>query len=398
MISQDRLNTLMREAATRARSDEAAFRAIDEAVVGAIGATEDPVIAARVRRANRINLEQWLTRTILDPGRIPSYEATPEILSAARENARNMQGETALAAFQAGQAVAWQLWSAAIFALTCDPAELQAVLAFSHRSISAYVAEASKVIRTENARGLADQGAGSPERRRQFVTQLLEGLDIDVHVAGRRLGYRLDQDHLALIVWGMSPSMEPSILDRVVLAVQERVGGPVLSINDDSLRRWVWCPVRNNAGLAGLEAFGPPDLRIAFGTVGRGLDGFRQSHAAAQATQRVLTSAPAQIRTARYEDIRLPALLMGDMTRARRFVSEVLGRCETAPAPLLESLRCYLRHGENVTATAEVLGLHRNTVMRHLMQIEDRLPAPLATNRAEVAAAVELLHWMPRRD
>ncbi|MEY8881313.1 PucR family transcriptional regulator [Donghicola sp. XS_ASV15] len=398
MVTQERRNTLMREAATRARADETGLRALDAAVVAAIGATEDPIIAARVRRSNRVNLEQWLSRTILDPARIPTYEATPDILRAAQENARSGQGETALAAFQAGHAVAWQVWSAAVFALTRDPEELRAVLEFSHRSISTFVAEAASLIRAENARVLADMTAGSPERRRLLVTQILEGLEVDVQAAGRRLGYRLDQEHLALIVWGIDPSMEPSVLDRLVSNLANLRDGPLLSINDDSLRRWVWCPVREGVELPALDGLCPPDLRIAVGTFGRGLDGFRQSHAAAQAAQRVLASAPDQVRVARHEDTRLPALLMADVPRARRFVSEVLGRCETVSPVLLKTLRCYLRQGESMTATAEVLGLHRNTVTRQLAQIEDRLPKPLATNRAELSAAVELLHWMPRRD
>ncbi len=398
MISQDRRNSLMRDAATRARADQNGMLALDAAVVAAIGATEDPIIAARVRRSNRINLEQWLSRTILDPESIPTYEATPDILRAAQENARSGQGETALAAFQAGHAIAWQVWSEAVFALTQDPEELRSVLEFSHRSISAFVAEASRVIRTETARALADMAAGSPEKRRLLVTQILEGLEVDVQAAGRRLGYRLDQEHLALIVWGTDPSMEPSVLDRLVSNLATLSEGHLLSINDDSLRRWVWCPVKDGAELPTLENLCPPDLRITVGTIGRGLDGFRQSHAAAQAAQRVLASAPEHVRVARHEDTRLPALLMADLPRARRFVSEVLGRCETASPALLKTLRCYLRQGESMTATAEALGLHRNTVMRQLAQIEDRLPTPLAANRAELSAAMELLHWMPRRN
>lgn len=398
MISQDRRNTLMREAATRARADESASEALDAAVVAAIGATEDPIIAARVRRTNRVNLEQWLSRTILDPARIPTYEATPDILRTARDNARSGQGESALAAFQAGQAVAWQAWTSAVFALTQDPQELRAVLDFSHRSISTFVAEASRVIRTETARALAEMTAGSPERRRLLVTQLLEGVELDVHAAGRRLGYRLDQGHQAMIVWGIAPGVEPSVLDHLVSTVASLHDTPLLSVSDDSLRRWVWCPVREGAKLSALERLCPPELRIAVGTVGRGLDGFRHSHATAQSAQRVLASAPDQVRVARHEDVRLPALLMADMPRARRFVSEVLGSAETVSPTLLKTLRCYLLQGENVTATAKDLGLHRNTVMRQLAQIEDRLPAPLATNRAELSAAMDLLHWMPRRD
>ena len=76
----------------------------------------------------------------------------------------------------------------------------------------------------------------------------------------------------------------------------------------------------------------------------------------------------------------------------------MLGPLETGPPQLRDTLRAYLAAGENVARAAEALKLHRNTVMRRLAQIEERLPRPAAENRAELAAALELLRWLPKAE
>ncbi|MHB0777596.1 PucR family transcriptional regulator [Halomonas sp. WWR20] len=385
----------MREAATRATQADDVFQDIDKAVLSAIGLADDPVLAARVRRGNRLNLEQWLTCTILEPGRMPAYEPSPEILHAFRENARTGWGEVALEAFRAGETAAWASWMRIVFDLTGDAEEIRAVLEYSHRSISIFVEAAARTIREENARGLADFAEGSPAKRRALVEHLLKGEAVNPMQVGRRLGYRLDRQHQALILWGASQDVEPAEMDVWVERIAERSGSAaaMLAIVEDRLRRWVW--LQHPISAAEAEAVCPEHARLASGPVLRGLDGFRRSHEGAQIAQRMLARAPESRRVAYYEDIRLAAILGQDPAWARAFVSEVLGDLSSAPATLRDTLRHYLAQGGNVSRTAQALSMHRNTVMRHLALAEDLLPRPLADARIEVAAALEALMWWP---
>ncbi|GAB2779612.1 PucR family transcriptional regulator [Halomonas shantousis] len=391
-ISPGRLSQLMREAATHATQADDVFQAIDKAVLSAIGLADDPVLAARVRRGNRLNLEQWLTRTILEPGRMPAYEPSPEILNAFRENARTGWGEVALEAFRAGETAAWASWMRIVFDLTDDAEEIRAVLEYSHRSISVFVEAAARTIREENARGLADFAEGSPAKRRALVEHLLKGETVNPSHVGRRLGYRLDRQHQALILWSASQAVEPAEMDVWVETIAERcAAAAVLSIVEDPLRRWIW--IQRPLSAAEAEAVCPGHARLALGPVLRGLDGFRRSHEGAQIAQRILAKAPENRRVAYYENVRLAAILGQDPAWARAFVSEVLGDLSNAPAPLRDTLRHYLAQGGNVSRTAQALSMHRNTVMRHLALAEELLPRPLADARIEVAAALEALVW-----
>ena len=125
----------------------------------------------------------------------------------------------------------------------------------------------------------------------------------------------------------------------------------------------------------------------------RGVAGFRRSHFDAFATQRLLVRLGSPLRVARYEAVRVVALVMQDEARAEAFVSEVLGDLAAAPAPLRETLRTYLRHQSNATRAAAALYAHRNTVVARLAKAEALLPRPLAEAAFEVGVALEVRHW-----
>ncbi|MNH46610.1 hypothetical protein D3C79_1094630 [compost metagenome] len=56
-------------------------------------------------------------------------------------------------------------------------------------------------------------------------------------------------------------------------------------------------------------------------------------------------------------------------------------------------MHAFLANGCNITQTAEVLGTHRNTLLRRLERAQDLLPIPLADHRIQIAAALELVIW-----
>lgn len=396
-ITPDRLAHLMREAATRARlNPDKSLKMIDDAVLNAIDQTQDPLLVAQIRLANRLNMDYWLNRAFQAPEKIPEPNLSPEILRSVHENARVGLGETALEAFRAGQNAAFMIWMEVVFELTDDPEELKAVLDHSLRSISSFVEETARAIRIENAKGLEDAAQGSPAQRRVLVERLLEGETFDAPLAARRLGYRLDQRHQAVILWIDRMEEDPDILaDFATRLTTLTPGKSILRIEEDKSRLWLWFTDKIDSKM--LASLRPETVYVAIGPVLSGVEGFRRSHLDARTAERLIAEGPGDQRIATYEDTRLAALMGTNSALRDQFLEEVLGPLSTAPPHFAQSLRAYFLHGENVSRTAEALAIHRNTLMRHLEGAEDLLPRPLSEARIEVAAALEALHWR-RRD
>lgn len=137
-----------------------------------------------------------------------------------------------------------------------------------------------------------------------------------------------------------------------------------------------------------------PGVRIALGSAGRGMDGFRRSHLEALTVQRVLGRLSAPAAVVSIEQVRLVALMTQDAKAARYFVRQTLGELAGASQTLQGCLRAFLHHGCSLTEAADALHTHRNTLVRRLARAEALLPRPLAEHRLDVSAALELLAWM----
>ncbi|MCP6692645.1 PucR family transcriptional regulator [Pseudomonas donghuensis] len=121
-----------------------------------------------------------------------------------------------------------------------------------------------------------------------------------------------------------------------------------------------------------------PKIRVAIGSPGTGVNGFRRSHMEALTTQRLmgrLAGAPA---VATIDQVRMVSLMTQDARAARQFVLSTLGRLATEPAVLQHALHAFLANGCNITQTAEVLGTHRNTLLRCLERAQDLLPTTVS--------------------
>lgn len=93
------------------------------------------------------------------------------------------------------------------------------------------------------------------------------------------------------------------------------------------------------------------------------------------------------------DQVRMVSLMIHDARAARQFVLSTLGRLATEPAVLQHSLHAFLTNGCSITETAEVLGTHRNTLLRRLERAQDLLPVSFADHRIQIAAALDLLFW-----
>ncbi|MDR3662678.1 MAG: PucR family transcriptional regulator [Mycobacterium sp.] len=367
---------------------------LDRAVLAANPAVAgDPELAAAVSRSNRSNLYFWGTANIREPGAPVPPNLGAEPMAVAREVVRRGLDSYSLDAYRVGEGVAWRRLMEIAFELTSDPAELHELLEVCSRSISAFIDATLAGIAAQMELERDELTHGTHAERRETVALLLDGAPIPRQRAESRLGYGLGGTHTAAIIWTDNPDGDLSQLDRAAEAVgQAAAGGRPLSVPASTATRWVWV-----AGPVDVAALAPAvagrEVRIAIGSVGDGVDGFRRSHFDALTTQQMMARLHSPQQIAEYTDIELVALLTADADRAAQFVKRVLGDLEPASPELHAAVRVFVREQCNASRAAGRLFTHRNTLLRRLARADELLPRPLAENSLEVGVALEVLHW-----
>ena len=358
------------------------------------GIANDPVLSAGTRRTNRSNLLFWAAANVRDPGAPVPANVGAAPLSFARDLVRRGLSESALNSYRVGQGVAWRLWMRIVFSLTSDPEELRELLDVSYRSIAAFVDATVTAISEQMQREREELTRGTHAERREVVTLILDGAPITRERAEARLGYPLAPAHTAAVVWSDDPDSDLGDLDRAADALA-RGAGEVhsLTVIASAATRWVW--VHGRPDVAGLRAAtsSMPAVRVAIGSTGAGLDGFRRSHLDALTTQRMLARLGSPQAVAAYEDVELVSLVTQDPERAEHFVKRALGDLAFAEPEVRTAVRTLIHEQCNASRAAERLYIHRNTLLRRLARAERLLPRPLEENTLRVGVALEILRW-----
>ncbi|MFL0174379.1 PucR family transcriptional regulator [Mycobacterium sp. SMC-13] len=365
---------------------------LDRAVLGANPAiASDPELAAAVSRSNRSNLLFWGAANVRDPGAPVPANAGTEPMSVAREMVRRGVDSYTLDAYRVGEGVAWRRLMDIAFELTSDLADLHALLDVCSQSISDFIEATLAAIAAQIELERDELTRGSHAERRATVALLLEGAPIPRPRAESRLGYGLGGTHTAAVIWTDNPDGDLSQLDRAAETFGRAAGSRPLTVLASSATRWVWAPgavdVDAVASAAGAE------VRVAIGSTGTGVDGFRRSHFDAITTQQMMARLHSPQQIAEYTDIELVALLTADADRAAVFVKRVLGELEAASPELRSAVRAFVHEQCNVSRAAAKLFTHRNTLLRRLARADELLPRPLADNSVEVGVALDVLHW-----
>ncbi|AUG75417.1 transcriptional regulator [Kitasatospora sp. MMS16-BH015] len=357
----------------------------------------DPVLAAGARRTNHSNLLFWAASNVRAPGEPVPANDTEASLAVARDIVRRGLDESALDAYRVGESVAVRMWTQIACTLTDDPQELAELLDVSLRSIAAFVDGTLTAISARMRAERAELTHGTHAERRETVALLLEGAPITQERAESRLGYRLQPVHTAAILWTDAPEADLGRLDRAAYALAEAAGEPSpLSVIAGAATRWLWMHGRPEADRARAALDQLPEVRVAVGSTGPGLDGFRRSHLDALTTQQMLARLTSPTRLAFHHEVELVALLTADPERADRFLRRTLGELETAPPEVTEALRVFITEQCNATRAAARLFTHRNTLLRRLARAEQLLPRPLAHHTIEVGTALQILQWRGR--
>jgi DNA-binding PucR family transcriptional regulator len=372
---------------------------LDDAIMAAPGVqaiADDPVLSAGMRRATRSNLAHWAEANIRAPGAPVAPNVSEEPLAISRELVRRGLDEQALHAYRTGQNAAWLRWMDIAFALTQNPAELHELLGFTARSIAEFnetcIAELSARMQAERA----ELTRGTHAERRATVALLVEGAPIAADRAERSLGYALGQVHRAVVVWSESPHARIRDLERVAETIASVARTPrILSVVASTATLWLWLPTAAEPAHAQLEdqTRATPDVRIAIGSRGQGLEGFRKSHLDALTAQRMLARGASTKHVVSFDHVRLVSLIASDPEGADHFIRDTLGALASADFELRTTVEVFLEEGCNASRTAERLSVHRNTLLRRLEQVDTLLPRPLADARVHVGVALEVLRW-----
>jgi DNA-binding PucR family transcriptional regulator len=355
---------------------------------------EDPVLAAATRRANRSNLLFWASANVQRPGERVPANVGEEPMAIARDVVRRGLNEATLDAYRTGQGVAMRRWIQICFTLTAEPGELRELIDVSCCSIAEFVDETLAAVTELIVREREELTRGTHAERRETVSLLLAGAPITRARAEQRLGYRLDGRHTAAVVWSEEPRADLAALDRAAELIGAGAGDPrPLTVLIGAATRWVWVHGRPDPIRLRESVAADPRVRIAVGSTGEGLDGFRRAHFDALTVQRMLARLASPQQLATHDEVELVALLTTDLDHADHFVRRVLGDLAAADHELTESVRRYIALRCNISAAAQSLYIHRNTLLRRLAQADRLLPRPLAQDVIAVGAALEVLRW-----
>lgn len=362
---------------------------------------EDPVILAACRRANRAELLHWANANMQRPGEPVEPYVSADMVDTARELAHRGLSELLMNVARSTQNTAWELWMKMAFGLTQDPALLEEFLDVSSRSISEFIDSNMRVITQIILEEKQAQAHDDHVDKRSLVSRLLDGRDIDTEQFGRRLGYSLAQKHLAYLVWSETAEAQVGELQDLARALANLTGATsALIVFAGPATLWAWSCVTKPVDLLSLQSAMArfPTLRAAIGAPASGLNGFRRSHLEALTTQRLMGRLAGAPPLASIDQVRMVSLMTQDARATRQFILSTLGRLASEPMVLQQSLHAFLAQGCNVTQTAEMLGTHRNTLLRRLERAQDLLPIPFAEHRIQIAAALELLIWSTPQD
>lgn len=356
----------------------------------------DPVLAEVVRRANRAHLVHWSTANVRDPGAPVPANLGPEPLGMARDLVRRGLDVLAFDIYRVGESVAWRRWMEIAFDLTSDPDELREMLDVSSQSINEYLAATLTGIAAQIQMEHDELTRGNHVERLEVVDLILNGAPISPERAEARLGYRISQNHTAAVIWSDDLDGDHGYLDRAVDAFSHAVGSarPLIVVTG-AATRWVWLGDAVTLAVDKVQhaVANAPKARIAIGTTGPGIEGFRRSHLDALTTQRTLARLKSDQQVAFFSDVQLVSLITQNPQAASEFITSTLGEFESAGPGLQQTLLTFINEQCNASRAAKRLYTHRNTLLRRIESAQRLLPRPLDHTTVHVAVALEALLW-----
>jgi DNA-binding PucR family transcriptional regulator len=365
----------------------------------------DAAIAMEVSASNRANVARILTALARRDGRPPPADVPPEALDIVRTVVRRgIDLELIFQAYRRGQNLMWQRWMAYAARVVPPGPQLVQLLEVSSQFVFDYVDQVLGRVIAEAQHEREEVLGGALARRTETVRLILDGAPIDRRRASERLGYQLARRHTALVLWAEPAGDIQGALEPAATILARAAGAHrLLTLPAATSTLWAWLGTDSDPAPAALRAAITrvhPHVRVAVGPTGAGVTGFRRSHVAALAIQRLLAGHPGGERLALYHDLEVTALAAQDRDRAAEFVAATLGPLAAgtpAAARLRETLRVYLDEAENAPRAAARLHTHRNTVLQRVARATELLGYRPGERRLALELALELAHQLGPR-
>lgn len=365
----------------------------------------DATLEAETIASSRANMLRWLGAMASHPGEPVSQDVPPEAIDLARSLVRRgVELDALLHAYRRGQNVAWRRWMETAAATVPAGPELIELLDLSSELMFSFVDQVIGGVLAQVQREREELLGGALAQRTATVRLILDGAPVDRERASGQLGYDLARRHTAVVLWTEPPGLVQGALERAASALARAVGGGrALTLPAGTSALWAWIGTGSDPDLPALRAAlasAEPNVRAVTGPTRSGMTGFRRSHAAALAAQRLVTGGQGE-RLTTHREVEVVALAGQDEEQVSEFVSSVLGPLaapgDATAARLRETVRVWLEEGEHAPRTAARLNTHRNTVLHRVTRAEELLGHPIGDRRLAVALALELAARMGGR-
>ncbi|HEU4363318.1 MAG TPA: helix-turn-helix domain-containing protein [Mycobacterium sp.] len=365
----------------------------------------DAAIAAEMSASNRANVARLLTVLARRDDRAAPIDLPPEALDVARTVVRRgIDLDVIYQAYRRGQNIAWQRFLAHAGRVVPPGPELVELLQAGSQRIFDYVDHAITRVFADAQRERELVRGGALARRAEIIHLILDGAPIGSRRASERLGYDLARRHTALVLWADPPGDVQGALESAATILAQAAGTrPPLTLPAGTSTLWAWLGTDTDPALDALPdaiTHAEPNVRVAVGPTRAGITGFRRSHAAALAIQRLRSGLPGGDRIALYRDLEVATLAAQDQNRAAEFVATTLGPLAAdnpSSARLRDTLRVFLEEAENAPRAAARLHTHRNTILQRVARATDLLGHPPGERRLAVELALELTHQIGPR-
>jgi len=371
----------------------------------------DPMMLELLRASTESNIETLL-HLIQHSIAIEGVEPPAAAVAYAQRLAQRGTSSNALVrAYRLGQRRVVNLAFAEIAHQESDADIAYAAARLLHDMAFDYIDQISEKVvaayESERVRWLANRNTV----RATMLASLFAGEDVDVAAAENALGYRLRQQHLGVLLWDDDRGNTTTALrdlEAVATMIADAVGGvgqPLFIPQDRSLG-WAWIPLGRRRVEVDLDAVqrqvtpAAGSIRVALGSVGPAVPGFRSTHLEAARARTVATIAgerAAVVTTYDEPGVRAAALLAGDIGAARDLVANTLGPLaadDDAAERLRETVLVFLSEKGSYQSASERLHVHRNTVKYRVDRAVDVRGRPLDDDRFNLELALLACRWL----
>lgn len=239
--------------------------------------------------------------------------------------------------------------------------------------------------------------------RRRALVEKLVGDDVkhkllDLKQIKEDLGLDLQHYHIGIIISDIN-AKHSADLGKLQRNLQDAaVCDKALVVSSTQQVTWAWVSIASPPTPAQIKRLEETlthlsGARCSLGEPAKGAAGFRRTHLQARDVSSVATASSIK-GTMRWADYVLTILVGQDLEKAAWYVDSVLGPLAYVSEKAdgyRQTLAAYLQSGNSLLHGAELLGIHRNTLVYRLQQIEVLLDYPIKQRELEIRCALHLV-------